>query len=164
MAQELIGLDAVRAAALVGMLGLSNGAGRIMWSGLSDYIGRPNTILAFMILEFLSFGLLSVVTNEYVFELLVIIIISSYGAYFAVMPACLIDMFSSKHLSTIHGKILLAWGLAGLFSVPLISLIKTYIGTYLITMNIFAVLMLINIIIIYQIKSHGFEMITQHDD
>ena len=157
MAQELMNFSATRAAALVGIAGLSNGCGRIMWSGLSDYIGRPNTILTFMILEFIAFMLLPIISSEYVFELLIVIITSSYGAYFAVMPASLIDLFTYKHLSTIHGKILLAWGLAGLFSVPLIALIKTYIGTYTIAMYIFAAMIFVNLIIVYELKTKGFK-------
>ena len=162
MAQELMNFTATRAAALVGIAGLANGCGRIMWSGLSDYIGRPNTILTFMIIEFISFLMLPVVGSEYLFELLIVMIVSSYGAYFAVMPASLIDLFTNKHLSTIHGKVLFAWGLAGLFSVPLIALIKTYIGTYLVAMYIFAALMFINLIIIYELKTKGFK--TSHSE
>ncbi len=157
MAQELMNFTATRAAALVGIAGLANGCGRIMWSGLSDYIGRPNTILTFMIIEFVSFLMLPIIGSEYLFELLIVMIVSSYGAYFAVMPASLIDLFTNKHLSTIHGKILFAWGLAGLFSVPLIALIKTYIGTYTLAMYIFAALMFINLIIVYELKTKGFK-------
>jgi hypothetical protein len=39
LAQEKVGMTAVAAAAMVGLMGLFNGAGRIGWASLSDYIG-----------------------------------------------------------------------------------------------------------------------------
>jgi hypothetical protein len=40
MAQEVIGMSPAAAASLVGIIGLLNGGGRIVWSTVSDYIGR----------------------------------------------------------------------------------------------------------------------------
>ncbi|MCK9910298.1 MFS transporter, partial [Microbacteriaceae bacterium K1510] len=44
--QEIVGMTAIQAAAVVGLNGLFNGAGRIAWASMSDYIGRPNTYTA----------------------------------------------------------------------------------------------------------------------
>ena len=152
MAQEMIMCNATQAAALVGFVGCSNGLGRIMWSGLSDYIGRPNTILTFMTLECISFFLLTFITHEYLFVLLLLIIASGYGAYFAVMPSYLIDLFGNTHLSVIHGKILFAWAIAGLIAAPIISLIRQFTGTYIIALMLFTILMFINLMIVRKLK------------
>ncbi|HEU4286827.1 TPA: OFA family MFS transporter, partial [Streptococcus pneumoniae] len=43
MAQEMAGLSTSHAAVMVGVLGIFNGFGRLLWASLSDYIGRPLT-------------------------------------------------------------------------------------------------------------------------
>ncbi|MGU4777284.1 MFS transporter, partial [Escherichia coli] len=42
MGQEMVGMEVAAAAAMVGIMGIFNGAGRIGWAGISDYIGRSN--------------------------------------------------------------------------------------------------------------------------
>src|SRR5690625_1368319 len=39
MAQEITGMTAIAAAAMVGTMGIFNGAGRLAWASFSDYIG-----------------------------------------------------------------------------------------------------------------------------
>src|SRR5699024_321267 len=43
MAQEMTAMNAGAAAVMVGIIGLFNGFGRLIWATLSDYIGRPLT-------------------------------------------------------------------------------------------------------------------------
>lgn len=57
MAQEVIGMSPIAAASMVGIIGLLNGGGRIVWSTVSDYIGRANTYLAFFVIEIVAFYL-----------------------------------------------------------------------------------------------------------
>lgn len=45
MAQDLAGLTPEAAAIVVGLMGIFNGFGRLLWAGLSDYIGRPLTVM-----------------------------------------------------------------------------------------------------------------------
>ena len=55
MAQEIVGMNATEAASMVGIIGLLNGLGRIGWSTISDYIGRPFTYMLFFLIEILAF-------------------------------------------------------------------------------------------------------------
>lgn len=48
MAQDIAGMTPIAAAAMVGIMGLFNGGGRLGWASLSDYIGRPNVYTAFL--------------------------------------------------------------------------------------------------------------------
>ena len=114
MAQEVIGMSPIAAASMVGIIGLLNGGGRIVWSTISDYLGRANTYIIFFIIEIAAFYLLGGVTDSFMFQLLVFIIITCYGGGFSCMPAYLSDLFGTKQLSAIHGRILTAWGLAGI--------------------------------------------------
>ncbi len=47
MAQEIVGLSVAGAAAMVGIMGLFNGGGRLIWAAVSDYIGRSNVFVIF---------------------------------------------------------------------------------------------------------------------
>ena len=110
MAQETIGMDAAAAASMVGIIGVFNGGGRIVWSTVSDYIGRGRVYMLFFLLEVLAFWQLGQTREAFVFELLVLLIISCYGGGFSCMPAYLSDIFGTRQLSAIHGRILTAWG------------------------------------------------------
>ena len=152
MLQQTFNFTPVRAAAFVGFVGLVNGAGRIIWSSLSDYFGRTNTVLTFMAIEFFSFAILPFTTNEYLYEVLLLLIASGYGGYFAVMPSFIMDLFTKTHLSIIHGRILFAWGLAGLCASPIISYTYNLTNNYNLMLNLFAILMLFNMMFVYRIK------------
>lgn len=47
MAQEIVGLSVAGAAVMVGIMGLFNGGGRLVWAAISDYIGRSNVFVIF---------------------------------------------------------------------------------------------------------------------
>ena len=86
MAQEVVGMDATQAASMVGIIGLLNGGGRILWSTASDYLGRGLTYMLFFVLEVAAFALLSGTRDAFVFQALVLLIISCYGGGFSCMP------------------------------------------------------------------------------
>lgn len=58
MAQELVGMSAVSAATMVGIMGLFNGSGRIVWATIADYIGRPNVYTLFFAFQIVAFFVL----------------------------------------------------------------------------------------------------------
>ena len=128
MAQEVIKMSPLAAASMVGIIGLLNGGGRIVWSTISDYIGRKNTYIAFFVIEIIAFYLLATVTDSFLFQALIFIIITCYGGGFSCMPAYLSDLFGTKQLSAIHGRVLTAWGLAGIAGPLLLS--KLYEATH----------------------------------
>ena len=155
MAQEVLGFSAERAAGLVGIIGLVNGFGRIFWSTFSDYIGRNNVYLSFFVVQIIAFFFLATTVNEFVFEILILAIISCYGGGFSCMPAYLADIFGGKHLSQIHGRILTAWGFAGIAGPIMIALGKQYLGSYELILYVFCGLFFLNLIITYILKENG---------
>ena len=42
MAQEIVNLTPAQAATMVGIIGVFNGLGRLIWASISDFIGRTN--------------------------------------------------------------------------------------------------------------------------
>lgn len=143
MAQEITGMTAIAAAAMVGIMGLFNGGGRLGWASLSDYIGRPNVYTAFFIIQIVAFFLLPFATNVIVFQVLLFAIVTCYGGGFSSIPAYIGDLFGTKQLGAIHGYILTAWAMAGVVGPILLSLIYDTTNSYNITMMIFGILFII---------------------
>jgi OFA family oxalate/formate antiporter-like MFS transporter len=59
------------------------------------------------------------------------------------MPAFLSDVFGTKELAAIHGRILSAWAMAGITGPLLTSFVRENTGSYTVLMNIFAVTFLV---------------------
>ena len=155
MAQEVIGMSPAAAASMVGIIGLLNGGGRIVWSTVSDYLGRANTYIAFFIIEIAAFYLLGGVQGSLMFQLLVFIIITCYGGGFSCMPAYLSDLFGTKQLSAIHGRILTAWGLAGIAGPLLLSVIYERTHSYSITLYFFSACFVLSLLMALVLKFKG---------
>lgn len=137
LAQELIGMSATGAAAMVGIMGLFNGAGRLGWSAFSDYIGRPFTYVLFFLIQIVGFYALSMTKEQIIFTGLIYLVMTCYGGGFSAMPAYLSDVFGVKALSAIHGHILTAWAMAGLLAPLFTAWIKEMTSSYSDVLNIF---------------------------
>ncbi|MBU4200634.1 MAG: MFS transporter [Verrucomicrobia bacterium] len=147
MAQEVVGMTPVQAAFMVSLIGLFNGAGRIVWAALSDYIGRPNTYTAFFVIQITAFFFLPKVTGLLLFQILIFIIMTCYGGGFASIPAYIGDLFGTRQLGAIHGYILTAWAAAGLAGPFFTAWVRETTGTYAGTLNIFVALFVVAFII-----------------
>lgn len=156
LAQESIGLSAVAAAALVGVLGAFNGLGRIGWASISDFIGRPNTYTVFFSIQVIAFPLLIITDNPVIFQMLLAIIYTCYGGGFSAIPAYIGDLFGTKQLGAIHGYILTAWAAAGLVGPMFASWIRETTGSYsqslVVFTGFFVVALIISLLIRLDIK------------
>ena len=155
MAQEAIGMTPVAAASLVGIIGIFNGGGRIAWSTISDYLGRAQTYILFFIIEIVAFYLLAQTNSPLTFQILILLIITCYGGGFSCMPAYLADLYGIRQLSTIHGRILTAWGLAGIAGPMLVSYFHEAGYGYTTALECFAALFVLNTIIAIVLKLYG---------
>lgn len=131
--EKVLGADrAVSAAAaggFVGLLSLFNMAGRFFWSSLSDKIGRKNTYAIFFLLGAALYVLVPLsgrMGNIVLFVGAFCLIMSMYGGGFATIPAYLRDMFGTKEVGAIHGRLLLAWSMAALLGPQLVNNIRAY--------------------------------------
>ena len=52
------------------------------------------------------------------------IIFSMYGGGFATVPAYLRDMFGTRYVGAIHGMLITAWSMAGVFGPVLVNYIR----------------------------------------
>ena len=155
MAQEAIGMTPTAAASLVGIIGIFNGGGRIAWSTISDYLGRAKTYILFFIIEIVAFYLLAQTNSALTFQILILLIITCYGGGFSCMPAYLADLYGIRQLSTIHGRILTAWGLAGITGPMFVSYFHEAGYGYTTALECFAALFVLNTIIAIVLKIYG---------
>lgn len=138
LAQESLGVSAGEAAAIVGFMSIFNGLGRLAWSSLSDYIGRPTTYLLFFAIQIAAFQLLPQLTNVLMFQLTLFTILTCYGGGFSTLPAYISDLFGTKEMATIHGYILTAWAAAGLVGPQVAALAREMTGSYAMTLTLFS--------------------------
>ncbi|MFS1511069.1 OFA family MFS transporter [Chengkuizengella sp. SCS-71B] len=146
MAQEKVGMTAVAAASMVGLMGFFNGGGRIGWASASDYLGRTNVYTAFFTIQLIAFLLLPSVSNQILFMILIFTILTIYGGGFASLPAFIGDMFGTKQLGAIHGYLLTSWSMAGVFGPMLVAYIRDTTNSYNATFYVFAVFLTIALI------------------
>jgi OFA family oxalate/formate antiporter-like MFS transporter len=147
LAEESIGLTTVEAAALVGVMGLFNGFGRIAWASISDYIGRPNTYTIFFATQIILFTLLPHTKEAFLFQVMLAIVYTMYGGGFSAIPAFIGDIFGTKQLGAIHGYILTAWAAAGLAGPMFAAWMKDNTGSYATSLTFFAGLFVVALVV-----------------
>lgn len=147
MAQEIVGLSVTGAAAMVGLMGLFNGGGRLVWAAISDYIGRSNIFVIFFTIQLITFAVLPFTTNVIIFQALIFLVVSCYGGGFSNLPAFASDLFGTKQLGVIHGYLLTTWSLGGIFGPILVNTVKGMTGSYIPVFYIFTGLLAVSLLI-----------------
>ena len=156
MAQEMFpGRVTVTAAAgFVGLMSLFNMGGRFFWASVSDYIGRKSTYFVFFALGTALYAAVPYTGSTGSIALFVLcfcLIFSMYGGGFATVPAYLRDMFGTRYVGAIHGMLLTAWSMAGIFGPVLVNYIRQYnvehgvakAAAYNVTMYVMAALLVV---------------------
>jgi MFS family permease len=126
---EQLSAIAAIAAGFTGLLSLFNIAGRIFWASLSDRLGRKVTYSIFFLLGlglYASIPWTAQIGSLALFVGFFCIILSMYGGGFATVPAYLADVFGTKMVGAIHGRLLTAWSTAGVLGPVLVNYIREY--------------------------------------
>ncbi len=107
------------------MISVFNMCGRIVWASASDYLGRRNTYWVFFTLGIILYCSIPYTAHQasvnpsivwlIYFYAATMIIFTMYGGGFATIPAYLADIFGTKYVGGIHGRLLTAWASAGVF-------------------------------------------------
>jgi MFS family permease len=116
-------VDGAFAATYVVMISVFNMIGRFLWASTSDVIGRRNTYWIFFALGIVLYLSIpytamqvsvqpAVVWLVY-FYAATMLIFTMYGGGFATIPAYIADVFGTKYVGGIHGRLLTAWSTAG---------------------------------------------------
>ncbi|MED3763705.1 OFA family MFS transporter [Ureibacillus terrenus] len=140
MAQEVVGLSAAAAATMVGLMGLFNGGGRLLWAAASDYIGRQNIFIIFFVIQIIAFTMLPFTTNILLFQLFIFPVVSCYGGGFSNLPAFASDLFGTKQLGVIYGYLLTTWSLGGIFGPMIVTFVRNATHSYIPVFYLFSIL------------------------
>jgi len=159
MSQEMFPgrVTAIAASGFVGLMSLFNMGGRFFWASMSDLLGRKNTYVIFFVLGAALYAAVPYageIGSVALFVLAYGVIFSMYGGGFATVPAYLKDMFGTRYVGAIHGLLLTAWSMAGIFGPVLVNYIRAYnvahgvakAQAYNVTMYVMAVLLVIGFI------------------
>ncbi len=130
MVQELFdGFSAAAAAAFVATLSFFNMGGRLLWASLSDKVSRQVTFAAFFIaapLLYVAVPLTARAGNLPLFIACVAVIMTMYGGGFSLLPAYVADIFGTRHVNAINGRLLTALSAAGLIGPVLVNYLREY--------------------------------------
>jgi MFS family permease len=115
------------AAGFAALLSLFNILGRIAWASLSDVIGRKVTYLVFFGLGtalYMAAPFAGGAGSVALFVAIFCIILTMYGGGFATIPAYLADLFGTRFVGAIHGRLLTAWSVAGILGPSVVAFIR----------------------------------------
>lgn len=120
-ASNVAGYTSTAAASLVGIMGLFNGGGRILWAWVSDRIGKMAAFVGILAIQGVCLLLLPRVGGSAtMFAILAAIIYTCYGGGFGTMPSTAGQFFGLKNAGGIYGLMLVAWSIGGVVG-PLIT-------------------------------------------
>lgn len=120
---RIAGMSAVAAAAAVGILGLFNGAGRLLWAAISVRIGRTRALGAILLLQGLALVALPHAASPVLFLSLAAVIYACYGGGFGTLPSTAGVFFGLRHAGAIYGLMLVGWSVGGVAGPMLIALL-----------------------------------------
>jgi len=120
-AADVAGFSAAGAATLVGVMGLFNGGGRILWAAISDRVGRRQAFVGILGLQGLALLAIPHASNAVLFCVLAALVYACYGGAFGTMPSTASDFFGVRHSGAIYGLMLIGWSIGGVIGPLLIS-------------------------------------------
>ncbi len=117
--QKIAGLTVAQATAIVGIMGLLNSAGRLLWGSISDKIGRMNTLVTIFLVCATAMIMLMNATSYVLFALSAAMVALSLGGFMATFPATTADFYGSKYLGGNYGIVYLAYGFGAVTGIEL---------------------------------------------
>jgi len=127
------------AATYVLMISLFNMIGRFAWASASDYLGRKLTYTLFFGAGIVLYCSIPYFAQQVsvqpsvvwlvAFYVTTMIIFTMYGGGFATIPAYLADMFGTRFVGGIHGRLLTAWSTAGVLGPLAITSLREHATT-----------------------------------
>src|SRR5699024_2873735 len=144
-AEDVADYSAAGAAAVVGVLAVFNGGGRIIWASASDYMGRMPAFATMLGLQGVCLLVIPYASNPVLWFVLAAIIYLCYGGGFGTMPATAGDFFGVRHAGAIYGLMIIAWSLGGVVGPILISALIGGEANYVLGYTVMGIIGLVSI-------------------
>ncbi len=141
--------------ALVAIMAIGNGAGRIVAGMISDRIGRKNTLFICFLVQAAMIMLLSsaqsdgVLASIPVLSLLSALIGANYGANLALFPSLTKDYYGLKNFGVNYGLVFTSWGVGGFMLAYLAGKMYDIHQTYAIAYYGACVLLVLAAVMVY---------------
>lgn len=116
--------------AIVAVMGVTNTLGRFVFAWFADLLKEKKLILWLIIPALSVLCLLPSIISMKLIVVPLILIPALYGAGFSTCPSILSNKYGMNHISTIHGMVLSAWGVAGLVGNQIAANVFKYTGSY----------------------------------
>jgi OFA family oxalate/formate antiporter-like MFS transporter len=145
--QEMGGATAAAAAALVGLISIGNGLGRVFWAWVSDLTTRKTAYFLMFLTEVLLFWTYSRISSITVLAVATFILVMCYGGAYGITPAFAADYFGPHHVGPIFGLMMLPWAFASAFGPSLFAYMRQTNGTYTQGLYIIATMMTVALIL-----------------
>jgi OFA family oxalate/formate antiporter-like MFS transporter len=144
---DIAGYSVAGAAALVGVLALFNGGGRIFWAWVSGKTGRMTAFGLMLGLQGVCLLLIPHASNAVLFFILAAVVYLCYGGGFGTMPATAGDFFGVKHAGAIYGLMIIGWSLGGLIGPPIIAALIGPDKSYTLGYTVIGIIALVSLIL-----------------
>ena len=146
-ARDIAGYTVAGAAALVGVLALFNGGGRIFWAWISGFTGRMTAFGLMLGLQGVCLLLVPHAANPVLFFILAAVVYLCYGGGFGTMPATAGDFFGVKHAGAIYGLMIIGWSLGGIIGPPIIAALIGEDKNYVLGYTVIGIIALVALIV-----------------
>ncbi len=128
--QEIGKLSAVTAAALVGVISIGNGVGRVFWSWISDLATRRVAFLTMFLIQAVLFWTYHYIASPTLLTIVTFIIVMCYGGGYGITPAFAADYFGPRNVGPIFGLMLLPWAFPAALGPLLFAYLRESTGGY----------------------------------
>lgn len=123
------GLSESTAVLCVSLTGITNAAGRLMMSSLSDKLGRISTLLLLCAMT-LAGAILLISAGGGAYLAVVLLTAFAFGGQAAISPATSTDFFGPKYSATNYGVIMLSLGLSSVLFNAISNALYSATGSY----------------------------------
>ena len=130
IAQEVAGLTALQAGAIVSVLSIANTAGRFVGGAASDRWGAAKVVTAIYAVDVVLLLTLRFMTGFATIALGIGGLAVCFGAMMGAYPSIVLDFFGGKHYSTNYAFVFLAYGIGGMSASGVVSVAMSNFNGY----------------------------------
>ena len=110
--QEMGRATSASAAALLGIISIGNGLGRVFWAWVSDLTSRKTAYFLMYLAAALIFWSYSRISSLTVLAIATFVLVMCYGGGYGITPAFAADYFGPRNVGPIFGLMMLPWAFA----------------------------------------------------
>jgi OFA family oxalate/formate antiporter-like MFS transporter len=121
---------AITAGTVLAIASIFNGLGRLIWSWMSDAVGRKAVFAIMFLSQAVLYMILPKVANVTMFGIMASYLLACYGGGFATMPAFAADTFGPGYIGRVYGTMLTAWSCAGIAGPLIFARVKEATQNY----------------------------------